>query len=336
MRPVGATRSRRRPSTRRTGGSPGTASSRPTGVTRARAAVASTTGSRTRAVRCIGATSTPGRPLVTSSTLCSSRTGPPVLMTRNSEGGNRDHSPRHHEWLRNGRPSPVRRGVRGRRHDPRPAGPQGGDPRQPGRPGRRTAGRGGERRRGGAACLRGSRRHPRDRRRRRAGRGGRDRGTVAAAGTVTADALRQETTTNNPMPTGRAAGYGLGVLLAVAGLGGGWLYLRGNSLGWAVGAGVSLLVAAGLLSYLGATQSNRHKAWMLRMEESHAAVGDRFAEDPAAARFGVYTLVNWLIALAAFVVLTLTVGWAWSWLAIVGGLAVMMILIARMLFAPTS
>lgn len=159
---------------------------------------------------------------------------------------------------------------------------------------------------------------------------------AAAAGTVTADALRQETTTNNPMPTGRAAGYGLGVLLAVAGLGGGWLYLRGNSLGWAVGAGVSLLVAAGLLSYLGATQSNRHKAWMLRMEESHAAVGDRFAEDPAAARFGVYTLVNWLIALAAFVVLTLTVGWAWSWLAIVGGLAVMMILIARMLFAPTS
>src|SRR5690606_10385528 len=81
---------------------------------------------------------------------------------------------------------------------------------------------------------------------------------------------------------------------------------------------------------------NRHKAWMLRMEESHAAVGDRFAEDPAAARFGVYTLVNWLIALAAFVVLTLTVGWAWSWLAIVGGLAVMMILIARTLLARAA
>jgi hypothetical protein len=160
---------------------------------------------------------------------------------------------------------------------------------------------------------------------------------AAAAGVLTADALRQETATNNPMPTGRAAGYGAGVLLAVAGLGGGWLYLRGGGLGWAVGAGVSVLVAAGLLSYLGATQTNRHKQWVLRMEESHAAVGDRFAEDPlAAARFGVYTVVNWLIAIAGFAVLTLTVGWAWSWLAIVGGLTVMMILTARMLFAPKS
>lgn len=158
---------------------------------------------------------------------------------------------------------------------------------------------------------------------------------AAATGLVTADALRQETTTNNPMPAGRAAGYGAGVLLAVAGLGGGWLYLRGGGLGWAAGGGASLLVAAGLLSYLGATQTNRHKAWVLRMEESHAAVGDRFTEDPAAAaRFGVYTLVNWLIATAGFVVLTITAGWTWSWLAIVGGLAVMMVLLARMLFAP--
>ena len=160
---------------------------------------------------------------------------------------------------------------------------------------------------------------------------------AAAAGVVTADALRQETTTNNPMPTGRAAGYGVGVLLAVAALGGGWLHLRGNGLGWAVGGGVSLLVAAGLLSYLGATQTNRRKVWVLRMEESHASVGDRFTEDPAAAaRFGIYTLVNWLVAIAAFVVLTLTVGWVWSWLAIVGGLVVMMILVARMAFAPKS
>lgn len=160
---------------------------------------------------------------------------------------------------------------------------------------------------------------------------------ATAAGVFTADALRQETATNNPMPTGRAAGYGAGVLLAVAGLGGGWLYLRGGGLGWAVGAGVSVLFAVGLLSYLGATQTNRHKEWVLRMEESHAAVGDRFVEDPlAAARFGVYTVVNWLIAIAGFAVLTLTVGWAWSWLAIVGGLAVMMILTARMLFAPKS
>ena len=75
----------------------------------------------------------------------------------------------------------------------------------------------------------------------------------------------------------------------------------------------------------------------MRMHESHAAVGDRFTEDPAAAaRFGVYTAVTWVVAVAGFVVLTLTVGWVWSWLAIVGGLVVMMLMIARMLFVPRS
>ncbi|GAB1640040.1 permease prefix domain 1-containing protein [Krasilnikovia sp. MM14-A1259] len=160
---------------------------------------------------------------------------------------------------------------------------------------------------------------------------------AVAAGALTADALRQETTGNHPMPAGRAAAYGTGVLLATAGLGGGWLYLRGAGLGWLIGGAALMAVAVGLLSHLGATQTNRHKEWVVRMHESHAAVGDRFTEDPsAAARFGIYTVVNWLLAIAGFVVLTLTVGWAWSWLAIVGGLVVMMLMVARMLFIPRA
>ena len=156
-------------------------------------------------------------------------------------------------------------------------------------------------------------------------------------GAITADALRQETTGNHPMPAGRSAAYGIGVLLILIGLGGGWLYLRDHGLGWLIGGAVPVLVAVGLLSYLGATQTNRHKQWVVRMQESHAAVGDRFTEDPvAAARFGVYTAVTWLVAIAGFVVLTLTVGWVWSWLAIVGGMVVMMLMIARMLFIPRS
>ena len=116
-----------------------------------------------------------------------------------------------------------------------------------------------------------------------------------------------------------------------------WLYLRAGGLGWAIGGAVLVLVAVGLLSYLGATQTNRHKEWVVRMQESQAALGDRFTEDPtAAARFGVYTAVTWLLAIAGFVVLTLTVGWVWSWLAIVGGVVVMMLMLARMLFVPRS
>nr|BFE74518.1 hypothetical protein GCM10020092_078190 [Actinoplanes digitatis] len=158
-----------------------------------------------------------------------------------------------------------------------------------------------------------------------------------ASGAITADALRQETTSNHPMPTGRAAGYGVGTAVTLAGLACGWLYLRGADLAWVV-AGTALAMAGiGLLSYLGATQTNRHKQWVMRMAESHAEVGNRFADDPsAAARFGIYTLVVWLIAIAAFVLLTLTVGWLWSWLAIVGGLVAMMILVARMLFVTES
>jgi hypothetical protein len=157
------------------------------------------------------------------------------------------------------------------------------------------------------------------------------------AGAITADALRQETTGNHPMPTGRAAGYGLGATLTLAGLACGRLYLRGADLAWVFAGAVPAVAGIGVLSYLGATQTNRHKQWVMRMAESHAATGDRFTEDPsAAARFGIYTLVIWLIAIAAFVLLTLTVGWLWSWLAIVGGLAAMMILLARMLFMTGS
>jgi hypothetical protein len=171
----------------------------------------------------------------------------------------------------------------------------------------------------------------------RAGEAGAALGVAIAGGAITTDALRQETTGNHPMPTGRAAGYGAGALLALAGLGGGWLFLRDAGGGWLIGGGALVLVAVGLLSYLGATQTNRHKQWVMRVRDTHVAAGDRFTEDPlAAARFGIYTLVTWLVAAAAFVVLTITVGWLWSWLAIVAGVVVMMLMVARMLFAPSA
>lgn len=158
-----------------------------------------------------------------------------------------------------------------------------------------------------------------------------------AAGAITADALRQETTSNHPMPTGRAVGYGVGATLTLAGLACGWLYLRGADLAWVFAGAVPAVAGIGILSYLAATQTNRHKLWVMRMAESHAAVGDRFTEDPlAAARFGIYTLVIGLLAITVFVLLTLTVGWLWSWLALVGGLLAMMILVARMLFVAES
>jgi uncharacterized membrane protein YkgB len=71
------------------------------------------------------------------------------------------------------------------------------------------------------------------------------------------------------------------------------------------------------------------------MQAEHEQIGDRFANDPAAAaRFGIYTVIIWIVAFAAFAVLTVAIGWAWSWLALVGGLVVFFMTLARMLFVP--
>jgi hypothetical protein len=155
-----------------------------------------------------------------------------------------------------------------------------------------------------------------------------------AAGAVTADALRQETTGNHPMPTGRAVGYGIGAVL-----------------GWSVSP-----LAGCTCACPGRRGSSAARCWssrrprcsptsvpprptgtrrVLRMGAPHAQVADRFTTDPAAAaRFGLYTVTTWLVVLAAFVALTLTAGWAWSWLTVVAGFAAMALMIARMLFTP--
>ncbi|MCE4026624.1 permease prefix domain 1-containing protein [Microbacterium sp. Au-Mic1] len=159
---------------------------------------------------------------------------------------------------------------------------------------------------------------------------------AVALGIVTTDALLQETTTNHPLPAARAVGFGLatgGTLLAL-GLGGAFA-LALDQLWLVILAAVLLVGSIALFSYLGATQTNRHKAWtrgaMMQMPPN------RFETDPeSAARFGIYTAAIWFLTLAVIVVLVFTVGWWWAPVAFVGGLAAMMLLLARMLYAPRS
>ena len=156
---------------------------------------------------------------------------------------------------------------------------------------------------------------------------------AAACGVIVADALRQETTTSYPLPVRRAYGFGAATALTLAGVGMGLLCLRDLPLGWLIGAVAAVVVAVVMFAQLAATQTNRHKPWVMRMNAEYGHAGDRFSEDPAAAaRFGLYTLTIWLTAFAAFVVLGFTVGWAWSWLALVVAVIVMMVVLARMLF----
>ncbi|MFC7480342.1 permease prefix domain 1-containing protein [Luedemannella flava] len=156
---------------------------------------------------------------------------------------------------------------------------------------------------------------------------------AVVGGFIVGDALRQETTTNYPVPARRARAYGVATGLALAGAGAGALWSQGLALAWLVG-GVALFVAAIVIfAQLGATQTNRHKPWVVQWGAEHGDLADNFSEDPAAAaRFGIYTASIWIAAFAAFVVLGMTVGWAWSWLTLVAALVVMMLVLARMLF----
>lgn len=154
---------------------------------------------------------------------------------------------------------------------------------------------------------------------------------------IVGDSLAHETTSNHPMPTTRAGGYFLATLLTLFGLEFGGLVALGALDVWAVVlAAVGIVAGVVLFTFLGATQTNRKKTWAREAERQYQ-VEDRFSQDPvAAARFGIYTVVIWLLAFAVFVVLSITVGFLWSWLALLAGFAVFMFVLARMLFPADS
>jgi len=161
---------------------------------------------------------------------------------------------------------------------------------------------------------------------------------VAAAialpvGVVVADSLRQETSQHFAAPTSRAVGFGLTAAAMALGLATGAVFLGDTSQLPLLVAGIVLVVAAIVgFTWLGVTQTNRMKPWALAMQRQYQEQ-DPFADDPAAAaRFGMYTVVIWVLALAGFAVLSVTIGFAWSWLAIVAGLVIFMLTLARMVF----
>lgn len=146
-------------------------------------------------------------------------------------------------------------------------------------------------------------------------------------------ALRQETTQHFRMPNARAIGYGLASGALGAGVATAVLYLWHLA---SVGllATAIVLVIASIIAFiaLGVTQTNRRKPWVLEHGRQYE-VEDGFSQDPAAAaRFGLYTVIIWVVSIALFVVLSIAVGFVWSWLALVAGLVVFFLVLARMLF----
>lgn len=155
------------------------------------------------------------------------------------------------------------------------------------------------------------------------------------SGIITADALRQETSQNYRLPRLRAVLYGSAAATGVAGVSFIGLGVAVINSAAVITAGVVFVViAAGGLAGLGASQTNRSKAWTHQIRFADDAQ-DAFSSDPtAAARFGIYTLAIWAVAISVFIAASLTAGFRWSWLSLIAGLVVFMIVLARMQFPP--
>jgi hypothetical protein len=152
-------------------------------------------------------------------------------------------------------------------------------------------------------------------------------------GIIVADGLRKETSQHYPMPARRALAYGGAAILGLAGLDVIGLFIGGRTPQEFFTAGITVAFLS-LISFiwLGVTQTNRQKPWVKELNNAYA-IGDRFAQDPAAAaRFGIYTVVIWIAGFGAFAGLSIAVGFTWSWLALLATLIVFFLVLARMLF----
>ena len=135
------------------------------------------------------------------------------------------------------------------------------------------------------------------------------------------------------MPRKRAGLYGLAVGAILAGAAFvTWFGFETDQL-WAGILGVVVIVLGVLLAtYLGVTQTNRHKPWT-KAAAANYQFHNKWEDNPQdAARYGMYSGALWLLAIGAFVALSLTVGFAWSWIAFLVAILVQMIMTARMLF----
>ena len=162
--------------------------------------------------------------------------------------------------------------------------------------------------------------------------------SAVALGLIVVDGLRQETSQHYRMPLRRALGYSGAALLAIAGLEVTGLFIGKQSTPELFSAGLTAaLLSLMAFIWLGVTQTNRQKPWVKDLNKAYA-FEDRFSQDPAAAaRFGIYTVVIWVAGIGLFVLLSIVVGFVWSWLALLAALLVFFLVLARMLFgADTS
>lgn len=158
----------------------------------------------------------------------------------------------------------------------------------------------------------------------------------AGLGFIIGDALHQETTVHHPMPSRRSVLFGIAGGLVIGGVTTGFaLITHAIDPAWIIAPAAGAIAGIGLFSYLGATQTNRTKAWVLERSRhpGESYPGDRFEKDPkAAARFGIYSMMLWVSAFVISIVVYSLAGWQWAWIPYIAAFLGMMLLLTRMLF----
>lgn len=86
-------------------------------------------------------------------------------------------------------------------------------------------------------------------------------------------------------------------------------------------------VALGVFLIL--TEPDRRKPWVRELEkEQIKREMERFASPAQAERFGLISGAVWITAITVFIILTIQIGFLYSWLAFVGGLVIQMLVLA--------
>jgi MFS family permease len=173
---------------------------------------------------------------------------------------------------------------------------------------------------------------------------------VIGGGFMTFMGMTQETAAKKPLSWKRASLYAISVAVFMAGVfsaplvyfattgvspaelaAGGWM-LSPDNLGFT--AAISVLIpfvlpGAALFVFLILTEKDRSKPWVAALrEQAMQYEHERFANAKAAERFGIFSGALWIAGMALFVLLTITVGIKFSWLALVAALVGEMLLLA--------
>ena len=164
-------------------------------------------------------------------------------------------------------------------------------------------------------------------------------GLAAAAvlGFVTADSLSQETSSNYAMPIGRATLWGIATFAGIAALVMFGAFAVNTSAVALVVAGSALAFASiGLFSWLGASQTNRHKAWVRELGADYSSHAAAWSNPEASARYGMYAGAIWITGLAAAVALAIAVAWWWAPIVFVATIVLTMLVQATMMHRSSN